>query len=253
VTVTRDLPPGYRKVAFEEIDSTNDEALRRVRSGRARSDEVAVIVAACQASGRGRQGRRWQSPSGNLYMTLLAAAPDRRHSPELAFVAAVAVGESVSAALPGKLTLGYKWPNDLMCGSRKVGGILIEIETSPDGADFAAIGIGLNVARAPDGLAPAATALAAEGAAAIAAGSLVAPICKAFGEWRARWLAQGFAPVRANWLAGAQGLGAAVVVRTGEGTLDGVFEGLDEKGRLVLLQGASRRRIAAAELLTAGV
>ena len=185
-------------ILFDEIDSTSSEALRRIRGGTA--EDSMVIVARRQTAGRGRLGRSWASPEGNLHMTLMFPAPADDRIGELAFVAALGAGEALTRALPGATRIEYKWPNDLMLGGLKLGGILIETDLAPDGRRWCALGMGVNVAEAPAGL-PAAC-LADQGVH-LAPEALVGPICASFRAWLARWQAHGFAPVRANWLASA--------------------------------------------------
>jgi BirA family biotin operon repressor/biotin-[acetyl-CoA-carboxylase] ligase len=182
-------------IFFDEIDSTSDEALRRIRAGMASED---VVVARSQTAGRGRMGRRWSSAAGNLYMTLMFPAPALDRIGEVALVAALGAGEAVTAVLPGTARITYKWPNDLMLDSRKLGGILIESELAPDGRRWVALGIGINVAHAPRDLP--ATSLAAAGVT-LPPDALIEPIRARFAAWYSRWVEQGIDPVRANWLA----------------------------------------------------
>lgn len=184
-------------VFFDEIDSTSDEALRRIRAGAASED---AIVARRQTAGRGRLGRRWASPEGNLYMTLVFPAPAMDRIGEIALVAALGAGEAITRLLPGPAKISYKWPNDLMLDGKKLGGILIESELDPAGRRWVAVGIGVNVAHAPADLP--ATSLVQAGAA-IVPDALIEPVRVAFGAWYRRWTEQGIEPVRANWLAAA--------------------------------------------------
>ena len=239
------LPDGYRLAAFEEIDSTNAEALRRVEKG---DGPGTVIWARRQTAGRGRRGRQWQSPAGNLYATLIAALPPDGEPGHLAFLAALAAGEAVGASLPPGRHLSYKWPNDLMLEGAKLGGILIEAGRTPDGATLYAVGLGINVASAPDG----AAYLDATGARTTVEQLLFA-VCRAYARWMEVWSARGFAPLRAAWLAGAHGLGGAVTVRFPDGSAaHGLFRDIDERGALLLDQPeAGTRRIAAGEVFFA--
>ena len=182
-------------VFFDEIDSTSDEALRRIRSGAAGEE---AFVARRQTAGRGRLGRRWASPEGNLYMTLTFPAPALDRIGEIALVAALGAGEAATKLLPGAARITYKWPNDLMLEGRKLGGILIESELAPDGLRWVAVGIGINVAHAPAEL-PAVSL--AEAGATVAPEALIEPIRASFAAWYRRWMEQGIEPVRANWLA----------------------------------------------------
>jgi len=182
-------------IFFDELDSTSDEALRRIRAGTATED---AIVARSQTAGRGRMGRRWTSPAGNLYMTLMFPAPALDRIGEVALVAALGAGEAVTAVLPGAARISYKWPNDLMLDGKKLGGILIESELAPDGRRWVALGIGINVGHAPGDLP--ATSLAQAGTM-LASEALIEPIRAHFAAWYRRWSEQGIEPVRANWLA----------------------------------------------------
>lgn len=225
------LPPFFQPRVFEELASTNDEAKRQAAAGAA---EGLLIVARRQTAGRGRWGRTWASPAGNLYFSALLR-PNRppAEAAQLSFVAALAVAEAVG--VPTRL----KWPNDVLAGGRKLGGILLE---GSDGA--LVVGVGVNVASAPDG----ATCLRAEGSTA-APDDVLAAVCERLLHWRGRWLDAGFAPVREAWLARAAGLGAPATARLGRETLHGRFADLDYDGALLLdMDGAGRRRIAAGEV-----
>jgi BirA family biotin operon repressor/biotin-[acetyl-CoA-carboxylase] ligase len=186
------------RIDLDEIDSTSDEALRRIRAGTA-ADDMA-IVAKSQTAGRGRRGRTWNSPPGNLYLTLVFPAPALERIGETAFVAALAAGEAITRVLPGDARIAFKWPNDILLGGKKLAGILIESELDPKGRRWCAIGIGVNVAHAPAELP--AISLSQAGAE-LAPEALVEPVRVAFAEWYRRWTEQGFEPVRANWLASA--------------------------------------------------
>ena len=225
------LPPFFRLKVFEQLASTNDEAKRQAVAG---AGEGVLIVARRQTAGRGRSGRAWASPEGNLYLSLLLR-PDRppAEAAQLSFVAALAVAEAAGIATQ------LKWPNDVLAGGRKLSGILLE---GFDGA--LVIGVGVNVAAAPEG----ATCLREQGSAA-GCDELLAAFCDSLLDWRGRWLAKGFAPVRDAWLARAVGLGRPATARLGRETLEGTFADLDADGALLLdLGAAGRRRIAAGEV-----
>src|SRR5712692_4211667 len=120
------------------VDSTNAEALRLAK---ARERGPLWIVAKEQSAGRGRRGRAWTSPAGNLHATLLLTDPSPPAvAPQLGFVAGLALCDAVAVAAPSLASrLALKWPNDLLCGGRKIAGILIEGEGDPVAA---AVGIG---------------------------------------------------------------------------------------------------------------
>jgi len=129
--------------------STNDRLKQRARAG---AVEWTVVLADAQSAGRGRQGRRWSSPPGNLYMSVLLrpAPPDARWS-VIPLVAGLAVGEALAAE---GLDVRLKWPNDVMAEGRKVGGILAEATSGADGLESVVLGIGVNVAVRPPDLPP---------------------------------------------------------------------------------------------------
>ena len=230
------LPPGYRLLAFDSLPSTNATALERAAAG----DPAGTVVwARHQTGGRGRRGRSWESFAGNLYASiLLRPACDLTAAAQLGFVAALAVAEGVAALAPGLPPLALKWPNDVLLGGRKVAGVLLESIQGAEGRPSAlAVGVGVNIAGFPDTETAGypATALHSEAAAAhIDADTLLSSLVRCFETGRARWAAEGFAPVRAAWLARAKGLGKPIAVRLPQESRHGIFQDLDEAGALCL-------------------
>jgi BirA family biotin operon repressor/biotin-[acetyl-CoA-carboxylase] ligase len=219
---------GVRLVAHEVLGSTNAEALRLARQGEC---GPLWVVADRQTAGRGRRGRTWISPPGNLHASLLltAAAPVE-HWPELSFVAALAVHDAVVEVAPDlKTRLAIKWPNDLVLAGAKFAGILIEGE---NGA--VAVGIGVNCADHPAGMDYPATDLAATGAPVSPTalfGALSVKMIGRIAQWNG---GEGFSTIRTDWLARAAGLGEEVRVRLADRDLTGRFEAIDPAGGLVL-------------------
>ena len=211
------------------------------------------ITARAQSAGRGRRGRNWTSPPGNLYASLLLTDPcPPERAPELSFVAALAVHDAVGGAAPALVAkLALKWPNDLLLGDKKFAGILIEAESSSPCA--VVMGIGVNCAHHPADTPYPATDLAAAGAA-VAPGDLLDRISSAMSARLAQWdRGGGFAQIRADWLARAAGLGREVCVKLADGDRVGRFETLDETGRLVLeLPGGTREVISAGDVVSVG-
>ena len=132
---------GVRHKVYETLGSTNAEALALARAG---ERGPFWVSAARQTAGRGRRGREWVSPAGNLYATLLLSEPSpSAQAPQLTFVAALALHDAVAECAPQLgPALKVKWPNDLLQGGAKLAGILIESENQPHFA--VAIGIGIN-------------------------------------------------------------------------------------------------------------
>lgn len=226
------------------VGSTSDEARRLAAEG---APPGLVVTAAEQTAGRGRQGRGWASPVGNLYASvLLAPAVPPARLPELGFVAAVAVASTLDRFLP-EGTIGLKWPNDVLARGAKIAGLLVE---QADG--MAILGMGINLAAAPADTPYPATTLAACGAV-VTPEMALERLLEALGDALARWEQLGFAPIRAAWLARAHPPGTPLRVRLGgpaaAGVLEGRFAGLDADGALLLATAAGQRRIAAGDVL----
>jgi BirA family transcriptional regulator, biotin operon repressor / biotin---[acetyl-CoA-carboxylase] ligase len=242
---------GVRLLAYDEIDSTNQEALRLIRQG---EHGPLWITAERQSAGHGRRGRTWISFAGNLHASLLLADPGPvEHWPQLSFVAALALHDAVVEVAPEiRPMLELKWPNDLLLSGAKLGGILIEGEgREEEGA--VAIGIGVNCTAHPAGTAYPATDLAAGGACVSAAALFAALSIKMPGRL-AQWnRGSGFATVRADWLARAAGLGEDIRVALADRELSGRFEGLDDAGCLVLIApDGGKTAVAAGDVISLG-
>ncbi|OJV34075.1 MAG: biotin--[acetyl-CoA-carboxylase] ligase [Sphingomonas sp. 67-36] len=189
-----------------------------------------------QLAGRGRQGRPWASPEGNLYAsTLVRLRLGDPPAASLALVAAVALEEVVAKLVPRGTML--KWPNDLLVAGAKLSGILLERV-----GDAVVIGIGVNVAHHPDLPDRPATSLTAQGAA-ITPGELLDRLAEMLAAWLAIWRGQGLGPVVARWIERAHPVGTALHARLADGSaLDGEFETMAADGALVLrlADGSSR-------------
>jgi BirA family biotin operon repressor/biotin-[acetyl-CoA-carboxylase] ligase len=127
---------------FDSIGSTNDEARILAKNG---APHGTVLIAGHQTGGHGRMGRSFHSPEGvGIYMTVILrpdCTPDRLM--HLTCATAVAMCDAVETATG--LRPGIKWTNDLVCGKRKLGGILTALGLTPKGSvDYAIIGIGIN-------------------------------------------------------------------------------------------------------------
>jgi BirA family transcriptional regulator, biotin operon repressor / biotin---[acetyl-CoA-carboxylase] ligase len=235
---------GVRLQAHDEIDSTNAEALRLMRQG---EHGPLWITAERQSAGRGRRGRTWISVPGNLHASLLLTDPGPvEHWPQLSLVAALAVHDAVVEVAPEiRPMLELKWPNDLLLAGAKFAGILIEGEgKEEEGA--VAIGIGINCTAHPAGTSYPATDLAAGGASVTAAALFAALSVKMPGRL-AQWnRGNGFATIRADWLARAAGLGESIRIGLADRELIGRFEGLDDAGCLVLIAPDGAKTVVAA-------
>jgi BirA family biotin operon repressor/biotin-[acetyl-CoA-carboxylase] ligase len=230
-----DWPQGYGLRRYEEIDSTNEEARRLIAAG-----EIGPVwlMARRQTAGRGRRGRAWESAGGNLAATLLLRpGKPQAEWAELSFAAAIAAAD-MAAVLAPEARIALKWPNDVLADGKKLAGILLETGNGPKPA--LAIGIGVNLAHHPDGTEFPATSLAALGADVPSADDALSLLAAGFAGWYEVWRAEGFAPVRDAWLARAAGLGTRIRARLATGERSGMFEGIDERGALLLNEGPGR-------------
>lgn len=255
---------GYRCAAFPEIGSTNAEALAAARRG---DDGRIWFVTAHQTAGRGRRGRAWATPPGNLAASLLTVGRfDPGSAAALGFVAGLALDEALRAVAPSLAVriaidgvepggggsgdrLRLKWPNDVLLDGAKLAGILLEGEALGDGRFAVAIGIGVNVVHAPPDLPYPATALRAFGSLADAP-MLFSALSDAWAGAERIWAdGKGFAVIRRLWLERAAGIGERVVVSLGGEVVAGLFETIDDAGRLVVQAAdGSRRTIASGEV-----
>ena len=228
-----------------ETGSTNDDMRARAAAGAA---EGCWLRAERQTQGRGRLGRAWASPGGNLYAsTLVRLRAGDPLAPTLALVAAVAL-EEVVAAYAGPTPVRLKWPNDLLLstarGWAKLSGILLE-----RGDDAVVIGFGVNLAHAPSLPDRPTAALVEAIGVAPDPGLFADELAAAFARWLARWRGEGLAPIRARWLARAHGVGTPLAARSGAGdTIEGLFAGLDAGGALLLRTAERTLTISAGDV-----
>ena len=242
------LPCGCRALFLPETTSTNAEAMAVALDG---VPPPLWVWAGRQTKGRGRLGRDWDSPVGNLYASLfLQPGCPTQAIGGLPLVAGLAAREAISTLTGGALAqqLRLKWPNDIMLDGAKLGGVLIESVVLDAGSRIVVIGTGLNLASAPSGLERSVTSLEARG-------FFVAPeqALNALAEATLRWLeiwrnGAGFTQIRASWLRYAVPLGAPMSVTVGRDKVAGRFAGLDETGALRLHQDGRERTITAGDV-----
>lgn len=190
-----------------------------------------------QTEGRGRRGRAWQMPAGNLAMSgLIRLQPGEGQAPELGFVAALSLFDCVAEWLPAE-RLQLKWPNDLLLVGGKLSGILLE-----GAGDALVLGIGVNLAVAPE-VEGRSTASLAEHGVVVSVPEFAARLADCFAARRMEWREDGFAAIRAAWLQRAHPLGTTLRVLTGGQEVHGSFEGLAEDGALLLLAVDGNRHV----------
>lgn len=245
---------GYRLRGYDSVGSTNSEAIAAAAAG----DTGGIWFATGhQTAGRGRRGRNWESPKGNLAATLLIVPDaDPTLAATLGFVAGISLNRALSRVLPsglvkvgidgadslaGDARIALKWPNDVLADGEKLAGILLEASKLPDGRHAVAIGFGVNVVAAPTGLPYPATSLAALGTTR-AAEDIFSALSDAWVECFALWDdGRGIAEVLTQWRACAAGIGAPVAVNQNGDVLRGTFETIDNAGRLIVRADDDRR------------
>ena len=238
----------FRLECHEVLESTSTLLKQRAEAGEA---EGLAIQALRQSAGRGRQGRGWDSPAGNLYISaLLRPAVPLREAPEWSFVAAVALAETLKPLLPKAARPMLKWPNDLLLDGAKAAGILVETGVAANHElDWICIGIGVNIATKPS-LPDRATACLAEYLPDPPAPEvLAARLLQNLEHWHDLRLAQGFAPIRDAWLRHAPAMGAPVSVKRDGALIEGNFAGLSPEGGLLLAKANEVQLILAGEII----
>ncbi|HVC63352.1 MAG TPA: biotin--[acetyl-CoA-carboxylase] ligase [Acetobacteraceae bacterium] len=225
---------------YDRLGSTSDEARRLADAGAAHGT---AVHADQQTAGRGRLSRRWFSPPGNLYLSIvlrLDLPPVRRV--ELGFIAALAVADAVEALLPRQVRATLKWPNDVLVRGGKIAGILVE-----QAGEALILGIGLNVLHAPDGVPYQVSTIVGCGGLATVDGTRE-KLLWALASWLAVWEEDGFGSIRAAWLARAHPPGSALGVRLADQFVTGQFAGIDMDGALLLDTEQGRGRIVAGDV-----
>ncbi len=227
-----------------QTGSTNADLAARLRAGDY-VPEGTWLVADRQTSGRGRQGREWLGGAGNFMGSTVIHQRFGDPPPgTLALLAGLAVHEAIAPYVPETLPARLKWPNDVMIGSAKLAGILLERE-----GDAVIAGIGVNLASAPHLTDREAIALSAFGPAPDR-NAFAADLARIFDLELARWRNFGLLPIISRWLAAAHPVGTPLVVgEAGEAALSGTFAGLTDDGALQLrLADGTARVIHAGEV-----
>lgn len=255
------LAANYRLEAHDSVGSTNALALERAAAG---DGGRLWIVSKRQESGRGRRGRVWATPEGNLAATLLLVENfELKQAATLGFVAGLALADALDAVVPerrisiaadggGQAGRGdrfeLKWPNDVLAHGAKLAGILLESSLLPGNRVALAIGIGVNVVAHPEDVPYPAVSLKALGFTG-GAESLFLALSDAWAENIRVWNGgAGLTTIRQRWLSRAAGLGSEVAVRVDGNVVRGVFETIDEDCRFVIRAGDSVVKIAAGDV-----
>lgn len=226
------FPEGVTSLFFETLDSTNAQAHRLVEQGYDVAANPVWIRAERQTAGRGRMGRHWSSPIGNLMATYVCTPVcDRQNLAEIGFVAGLALHDTLLSFAPDS-HISLKWPNDVLLDGAKVSGILLE--TLDQEMRHIAVGVGINLDSAPTDTPYPAIALRAATGQAVAPEAVLKNLAHQFLEWQKLWETKGFAVLRGPWLERAHGVGETITLRQPKSELKGIFADITEDGRLVL-------------------
>lgn len=233
-----EVPAGCHLITFDSVGSTNEEAKKLAQSG---AEAGTVVWARQQTAGRGRHGRSWASPPGNLYLSVIQR-PDCRpaDAPQMGFVTGVALAEALGRLCD--IPVALKWPNDLLVNGKKASGILLESAANADGRmDWVIIGTGVNVENNPSDL-PEVTSLHNEGAE-ISVETLLSTFLERLFSRIGQWQEHGFEPLREHWMSYALPVGTQMRVKLPDGDVLGRFSGIDARGSLLLGSDGEARRI----------
>ena len=214
------------------VGSTNDEAFRLLEAG---TQAPFIVRADRQTAGRGRRGRAWDSPVGNLHLTYALAPGDAARGPGvLPLAAGLALFDAVEQLAPALARrLALKWPNDLLIDGAKVAGLLLEAGDMR-GVRNVVIGFGVNCAYAPTETLYRATSFSAAGAP-VGPAELAIALRASMAERLIQWRSPArLADLLSDWRTRAGGVGDTITVRLPSEERVGRFEGLDEEGRLLL-------------------
>ena len=226
---------GKHIVHYGEVSSTQDIAAELARGGAA---EGTLVIAEMQTKGRGRKGRSWVSlPEGGIYLSLILR-PNLMPSQivQIPLIAGVALTKAIKETVPPQPMI--KWPNDIIIGKKKVGGILTEMSCEIDGVNYVVLGIGINV-NIPASLlaeqtAGIATSLAAEYGEYTSRAKLVQCFLSKFEIIYTKFLASGFTSVRDEWKALNNTIGSWVKVSDGGEEIEGEAFDIDNDGFLLV-------------------
>lgn len=226
---------GRQVEVFQETASTNEVVERLARDGVA---EGAVVFAESQTAGRGRLGRRWHSPAGRgLWFSVLLRPPLRpQAATQLTVISAVAVARGIERET--RLQPEIKWPNDIVFGLRKCGGILLELGAELEQIRYVVLGIGIDVnlpeSEMPPEIRGTATSLMEQAGRPLDRTALAVAILRELDGAYARLRRGDFHEVSDEWVRRCTTLGKRVRIQLGSRWIEGTAEALDEEGALLV-------------------
>jgi BirA family biotin operon repressor/biotin-[acetyl-CoA-carboxylase] ligase len=241
------MPTQFKIISFDSIDSTNEEAKRRIKSGDI-SDRV-LITSKVQTSGKGRYSKGWVSADGNMFATIVIRINNSLNEAALySFVTAISEGEAIKDFINDDITVQYKWPNDVMLDGKKLSGILLETLKDSNGCNWLIIGTGVNINNQPEDIDKQVTSLMKYSLEAVSVESFLAKFIQHFQTQEKLWKNEGFAFIRSAWLESAYRLGDEITVNLKNKVLKGKFEGISHSGELEVLVDGEKLLICGGEV-----
>lgn len=238
----------------QSVGSTNDEAFALARAG---APEGTLVIAETQTGGRGRLGRKWESPGGlGLWFSLvLRPETEARRTCLVPLIGAAGIACCLKGAFG--IRAAVKWPNDVVVGRRKICGILAETELRAGRPGFVVMGVGLNVLQVRGDFGPevreTATSIRLETGREVRRAEVLAELLVVLEEKYLRFCREGFAPLRRELLALSPLVGRHAAVRTGRRQVEGTVLDIDEDGALILRTDSGHRlAIVAGDVSLAG-
>ena len=223
---------GKNLIVLEQVDSTQDVALKMAKEG---APEWSTIMSGSQTCGRGRMGRNWVSPSGKNLALSLILRPDcePKFAPLYGLMAAVATVQTIEQFCPHSV-VRVKWPNDIISGDRKIAGILPQAQINSNRIDFVIIGLGLNVnsteADFPLELRNAVTSMHSLGSGAFDVSEVAVSFLECMHQLYTQSIEHGFSILLDLWVRKWAHRGRML----SRSDVTGVAEGIDEMGALLL-------------------
>ncbi|MDD4321247.1 MAG: biotin--[acetyl-CoA-carboxylase] ligase [Acidaminococcaceae bacterium] len=227
---------GKPLIYYEVLDSTNLKAQELAEKG---AQEGTIVQADRQSAGKGRLGRKWESPPGSgLWFTIILRPKiDPEYGAQATLLSAVVLVEVLEKITGIKATI--KWPNDILVGRKKICGILSEMHFNEEAINYMIIGIGLNVNMDQkdftETLEDIATSVYLESGKKFAGNTLLEAFRVSLEKWYEIWVTEGFKKIRVQWLASSGTIGRVVKVKDNDREIfSGVTEGIDDYGCLLV-------------------
>ncbi|MBR72822.1 MAG: biotin--[acetyl-CoA-carboxylase] ligase [Rhodospirillaceae bacterium] len=244
------IPSNFSIKYFNSVTSTNNTACLEADQGAAAGT---VILAKSQTCGRGRYGRNWESPAGNLYASILLR-PDCPVivAAQTSLVTSIAVWETVSTFLPKNCEVLCKWPNDILVNQKKISGILLESQilkndTSNPIIEWLIIGIGINISTYPRIKSNyKATSLSKECGFQLNVDKVLSLLLLNMEKMLNLWANKGMSPIIKLWISKTCPFGQALIVESPNGTISGKFNGLNKQGELKIITHNNLEKIISA-------